>query len=55
MKHLTEIDEEIARGMKKRGYKIYKSGNTFLVKDSDLDNYTEDLLDEEFDSILEQF
>ncbi len=48
---LIKIDKEIAINMEKKGYKIYKSGNIFLVKDSDLDIYTEDLLDEEFDSL----
>ena len=50
---LTEVDNEIARNMEKKHYKVYKFGDKFLVKDSDLDNYTEELLDEEFDMMFD--
>lgn len=51
---LTEVDKEIAKCMEKRNYKIYKFDGKILVKDSDLDIYTENMLDEEFDNLVER-
>lgn len=48
---LTEVNVNIAENMNMRNYKVYKFNDKLLVQDSDLNIYTEAILDEEFDKL----